>query len=220
MEHHSTVATFYVNISDIISNISETTNSNARFTYSVGLWLELLKGHVFFLEDALACQGLPYKVDFPGGSRVNNLPAMQDTRVQSLGWEKSPGEGNGNPLQYSCLENPMDREVWQATVHGVAKNQTRLKWLNNHHHHTKYPGLTDLNKRSSSEAWKSTVKVGGADSSKSCEEGICSRLLSLACRYIFTFPWHSPCMVPGSKFPLLIRHWSYQGLPIRVGLVI
>ena len=37
---------------------------------------------------------------------------------------RSPGEGNVNPLQYSCLENPMDRGDWQATVHGVAKNQT------------------------------------------------------------------------------------------------
>ena len=36
----------------------------------------------------------------------------------------SSGEGNGNPLQYSCLENSMDREAWQATVHGVAKSQT------------------------------------------------------------------------------------------------
>ena len=39
---------------------------------------------------------------------------------------KSPGEGNGNPLQYSCLENPMDRGAWQATVHGVTKSQTGL----------------------------------------------------------------------------------------------
>ena len=37
---------------------------------------------------------------------------------------RSPGEGNGNPLQYSCLENPMDRGAWWATVHGVAKSQT------------------------------------------------------------------------------------------------
>ena len=37
------------------------------------------------------------------------------------GLKRSPGEGNGNPLQYSCLENPMDREVWRATVHGVAR---------------------------------------------------------------------------------------------------
>ena len=43
---------------------------------------------------------------------------------------RSPGGGNGNPLQYSCLENSTDRGAWQAIVHGVAKNQTRLKRLN------------------------------------------------------------------------------------------
>ena len=42
------------------------------------------------------------------------------------GLGRSPGEGNGNPLQYACLENPMDRGAWQATVHGVAKSWTRL----------------------------------------------------------------------------------------------
>ena len=42
------------------------------------------------------------------------------------GSERSPGGGRGNPLQYSCLENPMDREIWQAIVHGVTKNPT---WL-------------------------------------------------------------------------------------------
>ena len=52
---------------------------------------------------------------------VKNLLAMQETRVQFLGWEKSPGEGNGNPFQYSCLENPMDRGAWWATIHGVAR---------------------------------------------------------------------------------------------------
>ena len=54
-----------------------------------------------------------------------HLP-VQDTRVRSLGWGRSPGEGNGNPLQYSCLENPMDRGAWWATVKEVAKVQT---WL-------------------------------------------------------------------------------------------
>ena len=44
--------------------------------------------------------------------------------VPGLG--RSPGEGNGNPLQYSCLENPVDGEAWQATVYGVAKSRTRL----------------------------------------------------------------------------------------------
>ena len=42
------------------------------------------------------------------------------------GLGRSPGEGNGNPLQYSCLENPMDGGAWEATVHGVAKSRTRL----------------------------------------------------------------------------------------------
>ena len=42
-----------------------------------------------------------------------------------LGWGRSPGEGNGNPLQYSFLENPMDRGAWQATVHSIAKSQTQ-----------------------------------------------------------------------------------------------
>ena len=45
---------------------------------------------------------------------------------------RSPGGGHGNPLQYSCLENPMDRGAWWATVHGVAKIRTRLKWLSIH----------------------------------------------------------------------------------------
>ena len=47
---------------------------------------------------------------------VKNLPAMWETRVRSLGWEDSQGEGNGNPLQYSCLGNLMDRGAWWATV--------------------------------------------------------------------------------------------------------
>ena len=51
---------------------------------------------------------------------------MRETQVGFLGWEDLPGEGNGNPLWYSCLENPMDGGAWQATVHGVANSQTRL----------------------------------------------------------------------------------------------
>ena len=58
--------------------------------------------------------------------RLKHLPAMLETWVRSLGQEDSPGEGNGNPLQYSCLENPMDGGAWWATVYGVTKSQTRL----------------------------------------------------------------------------------------------
>ena len=50
------------------------------------------------------------------------------------GWERSPGEVNGSPLHYSCLENPMDRGAWWATVHGVSKSWTRLKELTVHTH--------------------------------------------------------------------------------------
>ena len=54
------------------------------------------------------------------------------------GWERSPGGGHGNPLQYSCMENPMDSGAWRATVHGVAQSQTPLKQLSAHTHtHTR-----------------------------------------------------------------------------------
>ena len=57
-----------------------------------------------------------------------NLPAMRDTQLQSLGEEDLLEEGMAthSPLQYSCLENSKDRGAWRATVHGVAKSQTRL----------------------------------------------------------------------------------------------
>ena len=56
-----------------------------------------------------------------GGSVVNSLPASAGDVGSVSGSERFLGEGNDNPLQYSCLGNPMDREAWQATVHGVAK---------------------------------------------------------------------------------------------------
>ena len=56
-----------------------------------------------------------------------NLPAMQETHAGSMpGLGRSPGGGNGNLLQYSCLENPTDRGAGLAAVHGLAKGQTRL----------------------------------------------------------------------------------------------
>ena len=73
------------------------------------------------------------RVDCSGASQVvlvvKNLPAnVGDIKdlgsIPRLG--RSPGGGHGNPLRYSCLENPMDRGAWQATVHGVAKIRTQL----------------------------------------------------------------------------------------------
>ena len=76
-----------------------------------------------------------YSLTQPGGSVVKNPPASSgDGRdmgsISRLG--RSPGEGNGNPLQYSCLENPMDRGAWQATVHGVTKRQAHDRYTQCH----------------------------------------------------------------------------------------
>ena len=54
------------------------------------------------------------------------MQVMQETRIRFLGQEDSPERGNGNPLQYSCLENPVDRGAWQAMVNGAAKSQRGL----------------------------------------------------------------------------------------------
>ena len=80
-----------------------------------------------FYDDFIFCTISSW--GFPGGTVVTNLSANTgDARDVSLipGSGRSPGEGNGNPLQYSCLENSIGRGAWRATVHGVSKNQTQL----------------------------------------------------------------------------------------------
>ena len=70
---------------------------------------------------------------------VKNLSAVLETQIRSLGWEDSPGEGNGYPLQYSSLKNSMDRGAWWATVLRVAKGQIQLSNWHLHvyfHKHT------------------------------------------------------------------------------------
>ena len=62
---------------------------------------------------------------FPGGSDGKESACNAGCIDSIPGSGRSPGEGNGNPLQYSCLENCMDRGAWWATVHGVAKTQTQ-----------------------------------------------------------------------------------------------
>ena len=61
------------------------------------------------------------RMGFPGGSVIKNPPADAGDESLILGSGRSPREEKGNPLQYSCLGNPMDRGAWWATVHGVAK---------------------------------------------------------------------------------------------------
>ena len=68
------------------------------------------------LEPLLAHSGSDSEASAHNAGDLGSIPGL----------ERSPGEGNGNPLQYSCLENSMDGEAWWATVHGVAKSWTRL----------------------------------------------------------------------------------------------
>ena len=65
-------------------------------------------------------------VAFPGGSDGKASACNPGDPGPIPGWGRLPAEGNGNPLQYSCLENLMDRGAWWATVHGVTKSWTRL----------------------------------------------------------------------------------------------
>ena len=63
---------------------------------------------------------------FPGGSVVKNMPVKAGDAGSIPGSGRYPGEGNGNPLQYSCLGYPMDRGALQVTIHGITKSRTRL----------------------------------------------------------------------------------------------
>ena len=83
---------------------------------------------------------------FPGGSEVKASACNAGDLGSIPGSGRSPGEGNGNPLQYSCLENPKDRGAWWASVHGVAKSRTRLSdwtelnwWYDVSNHYPQHP---------------------------------------------------------------------------------
>ena len=69
---------------------------------------------------------MDFSVGFPGGSEVKASACSAGDLGSIPRLRRFPGEGNGNPLQYSCLENPIDGGAWWATVHGVAKSQTQL----------------------------------------------------------------------------------------------
>ena len=66
---------------------------------------------------------------FPGGSEAKASACNAGDQGSIPGSGRSPGEGNGNPLQYSCLENPMDGGAWWATIHRVAKSRTQLSYF-------------------------------------------------------------------------------------------
>ena len=101
-----------------------------------------------FLPLGLLCKTLQKLMGLPGGASGKEH-TCQCRRRRSDPWRRSlgrsPGEGHGNPLQYSCLENPMDRGAWWATVHGVTKSQTRLKRLSVQVHTKTYACVTGKN---------------------------------------------------------------------------
>ena len=74
----------------------------------------------------------PLPVSVPGGSAVKNPPASAGVVGSISGSGRSSGEGNGDPLQYSCLENPMDSGAWWAIIHGVAKESDTTERLSIH----------------------------------------------------------------------------------------
>jgi len=89
------------------------------FCHPPQMWIELIQSIHFDLNFCLKLRA------FLVAQTVKNLPAVWETPGLIPGLGRSSGEGNGNPLQYSCLENSMDRGAWQATVHGVAKSRTQ-----------------------------------------------------------------------------------------------
>ena len=103
---------------------------------------------------------------------------MQDCQCIA-GSGKSPGEGNDNPLQYSCLENPMGKEAWQSTVHGVTNSQTQLKWLSMYHRISKLLLLLCLLKEAIAKLISITLQQRlclrgeDRDSLSLCERNLC-----------------------------------------------
>ena len=84
----------------------------------------------FFFIPALPCRSSFPSSEIPNWKSLIYLYQTDAGSIPGLG--RSPGEGNGNLLQYSCLENPMDTGAWWATVHRVTKSQTWVKWLSMH----------------------------------------------------------------------------------------
>ena len=108
---------------------------SANTTYLAAYPCSTLSSAVFIL--LLSTSPVFFILTEPFSQLVKNLPAMQET------WVQSPGEGNGHPFQYSCLENPMDRGAWWASVHGVTKDSEQLS-TQDHVFHTTHFYLVHL----------------------------------------------------------------------------
>ena len=106
-------------------------STGKEFTCSAGDWFDSEVRNIPCRKDRLPA---PVFLGFPGGSDGKESTCSVGYLGSTPGLGRSPGGGNGNPLWYSCLENPMDRGAWWATVHGVAKSQPWWKWLSTHAH--------------------------------------------------------------------------------------
>ena len=102
----------------------------SQLYHFLGVWIALAK--VLNLCLGFLIYEIPMSQEgFPAGTSVKNpLANLGDTRdMDSIpGLGRYPGEGNGTPLQYSCLKTPMDRGTWWVTIHGVTKSRTQLSY--------------------------------------------------------------------------------------------
>ena len=104
---------------------------------------------------------------FPGSSAGKESACNARDLGSIPGLGRSPGEGQDNPLRYSCLENPMDRGAWQATVHGVAKSQIQLNTYTRIHS----PSPRDVSILPGGEGENKTKDSGASSASKDTETG-------------------------------------------------
>ena len=107
-------------------SVQQSTASHS-YTYTYLLFFRFFPHIGHYRVSLLVTYFMYSSVGFPGGSEVKASAFNAGDLGLIPGSGRSPGEGNGNPLQYSCLENPMDRGDWWATVHRAAKSWTRLR---------------------------------------------------------------------------------------------
>ena len=123
-----------------------------------------------FIERSLGLdsENMNLNISFSGGTRGKESSCQRRRRRDTgsiPGSGRSPGGGRGNPLQYSCLENPMDRGDWQATIHRVTQSRTQLKQLSTHTHiYKKQVWMNYLNSQSSNSIINKTTPPAPADS--------------------------------------------------------
>ena len=147
---------------------------------------------------------------FPGGSEVKASACNAGDLGLIPGSERSPGEGNGNPLQYSCLENPMDGGAWWATVHGVGKSRTRLSdfiFTSNEH-----PGLISFRMD-----WLDLLAVQGT--LKSLLQHHSSKASILLHSGFFTVQLSHPYMTTGKIITLTRRNFVGKVMSLLLNML-